>query len=232
MLNCTTPKYRELYARWLVNPGKLLDVADLRPGERVIDLCGGTGVVASEALKRGARTAIVFDLNPRSAVFGMKGNAEELDVAFLRFVDYLHQPDGECAGLTCSCRNYRPNFDLIVCRQAINYLNLDKVANAAHAMLRPGGRFVFNTFGKPRFLAKTYKHQGKRFFELAGHFRDHVVHVQAGLGIGVDVTKFRWYRSEEIKHAMRGAGFWPEERTQGNSSTYLCRKASHVRKLP
>jgi SAM-dependent methyltransferase len=252
MLDCTTPKYRELYARWLTDPGKLLDLGNMRPNDRVIDLCGGTGLVAREAVRRGAMLAIVVDLDPSRAFKDQPddarllppiwGNAEDVDVLLDNHIDGLHDvvhqwdvlqgkaTEPSCrAG--CRCKRIRPGtFDLVVCRQAINYLDLEKVSYAVHKVLRPGGRFVFNTFGKPRWTARTYRHDGRRFFEAAGYLGDHVVHVQAGLGIGLDVTKFRWHKPEEIKAAM-GRYFLVKEIVQKNSSYYLCTKASHIRPL-
>lgn len=245
MLDCTTPKYRELYARWLTDPGKLLDLGGLKPEDHVIDLCGGTGFVAREAVERGARVAIVVDLRPRMEDVDdarmmppIWGKAEDVDVLLDNHIDNLHDlihqhnpdlPPGCPPG--CRCKRVRPGtFDLVVCRQAINYLDLDKVAAAVHRVLKPGGRFVFNTFGKPRWTARTYLHGGKRFFEVAGFWRDHVVHVQAAPSIGLDVTKFRWHKPEEIKRAM-GGYFLVKETLQKNSAYYLCTKASHIRPL-
>jgi len=246
MFDCTTDKYDALYARWLKEPGKLLELGELKEGDRVIDLCGGTGLVAYEAICRGARCAFVVDLKPRIAhlpddmrmIPPFWGKAEEVDILLERHIDTLHDlaekySDGKTTGCPpgCRCKRYRlGTFDLVVCRQAINYLDLHKVASAVHKVLRPGGRFVFNTFGKPRFFAKSYRHDGRRFFELAGHLGDHVVHLQAGLGIGVDVSKFRWYRHDQIKDAMTPY-FLVKDFVQKNSIYYLCRKASHIRPL-
>ncbi len=64
---CTTDHYATLYARWLARPGTLLDLAGYEPGQRVLDLCGGTGAVSQECLRRGANpsTIMLVDLNPR-----------------------------------------------------------------------------------------------------------------------------------------------------------------------
>lgn len=208
MLDCTTPKYHTLYARWLRHDDGLLDRGGLKRGDRVVDLCGGTGVISRQALGRGASEVVLFDLNPRpfedfdprGAFVVVKGAAEEahklLAPAF---------------------------YDLVVCRQAIGYLDLAKTAASVAAVLKPGGRFVFNTFGKPRWLAKTYVLDGKRFFEAAGFLGDRVVHLQAGLGIGLDVTKFRWHKPAEIRAAME-KHFDVTEESRKNSFYYLCRK--------
>ena len=65
MLNCTTDKYERLYAPWINKGDDLLDWADMRAGDKVLDLCGGTGSVAMRALARGASEVHLLDLNPR-----------------------------------------------------------------------------------------------------------------------------------------------------------------------
>src|SRR5437867_8083623 len=68
----------ERYARWVVpfvgGPmvPPLLDLADLRPGERVLDLATGTGVLARLAARR---------VTPGGAVTGLDLNDEMLKVA-------------------------------------------------------------------------------------------------------------------------------------------------------
>ena len=185
-LNCTTDKYEDLYARWLVDPGKLLKLGGLQPGERVIDLCGGTGIVGKTARDWGASYVVVLDLNPHirvqsdGQVQSRYGNAEEVD-------EWI-------GGLP---------FDLVVCRQAIGYLDIEKTARAVANKLGPGGRFVFNTFQKPKFALKSYRFDGTRFFEASGFFGRTVLHVQASPRIGFNVTKFRWHREDDLDRALR-----------------------------
>jgi SAM-dependent methyltransferase len=227
-LDCTTDAYAELYERWLEAPGRLLDLAGLQPGERVIDLCGGTGIVAKEALRRGARSAFVVDLNPGRAFNDtddvrmlppLWGRAEEVDRILQRHIDTLHDlPDlntgapigclndvpGQIDARVCRCVRLTPDFDLVVCRQAIGYLDIYKTAYAVANVLRPGGRFVFNTFQKPKFSAKHYQYRGRRFFEASAYVGRTVFHVQALLKpvFGIDVTRFRWHREHDLDHAL------------------------------
>lgn len=184
MLNCTTDRYGKLYARYLERPGDLLDIGGLQPGERVLDLCGGTGVTAVEALNRGARKAVLLDLNPRCSdprVVQVKGTAEEMTY-------------------------YTPLvFDLIVCRQAISYLDLRTIAEKVGWLLaEKRGRFVFNNFRRPKWDLRWYKHAGRRYLEASCFFGRDVFHLQASPTVGVDVTRFRWYSDEEIRRAFDG----------------------------
>lgn len=238
-LDCTTDKYQTLYARWLVDPGKLLDLAGLQPGDRVIDLCGGTGVVAKEALKRGARNAYVVDLNPGRAyqdtddvrmIPPFWGRAEEVDELLLRHVETLHdlpnlatgEPQG-CLGARCRCKLLTLDFDLVVCRQAIGYVNIKRTARAVANVLRPGGKFVFNAFQKPKFAFKSYRFDGKRFYEASGFFGRTVYHLQASPTIGIDVTRFTWHHERDLDLAL-APYFLVEKSSTEKSLYYVCHK--------
>lgn len=216
--SCTLEGYAQLYARWLVNPGKLLDVAKFQSGERMIDLCGGTGLVAKEAIARGAHTAFVVDLNPRldfedgRALPSIRGRAEDVDLLLRRHVRMLHEISGlmfddnyrvvggdpRCRGEGCRCHRYAPDFDLVVCRQAINYLDINDAFRGVAQVLRSGGRFVFNTFQKPpRAAFKTYTFDRRRFFEASIHLRRRVWHLQASRR-AYDISKFYWQPEDRI----------------------------------
>jgi SAM-dependent methyltransferase len=182
VLNCTTRDYGWLYARWLANPADLLIRGQFKPGERVLDLCGGTGVVAQEALRRGAGRAVLLDLAPRcpdDRVLQVRGPAEQAN----RLVPLV--------------------FDLIVCRQAIGYLDLHRTATAMYHLLGSGGRFIFNNFVRPRWRLKTYRHSGRSYLEASGFVGRHVFHLQSAF-LGMDVTHFRWHTDQDIRDAFYG----------------------------
>ena len=78
MFDCSTDKYDVLYAPWLRDPGRLLDLAEYRPGEKLLDLCGGTGAVSKVALQRcgGEKSDItLLDINPRCFHTAVEGFA-------------------------------------------------------------------------------------------------------------------------------------------------------------
>jgi len=191
-LSCTTDQYDALYARWLTQPGVLLDHAGYMPGQMVLDLAGGTGAVSLECLRRGAdpSTIHLLDLNPRcpdDRITQFKGDATQLGEVF----------KGDQPG--CHGR-----YDLIVCRQAAAYLDWHVfMLGWLRAILKPGGKLVFNTFVRPRWSLKTYKHEGRRFIEASAHFRRRVVHIQAADGLGYDVTKFRWHDAAALEEDLR-----------------------------
>lgn len=193
-LSCQTESYSGLYARWMDNPGRLLDLAGWKPGERLLDLCGGSGAVTMEALRRGANPEdiILLDLNPRcpaDTVRQCRGKAED--------VGTLLKDEA---------------FDVIVCRQAIGYLNIEGLGGQIRRRLRTGGRFVFNSFRRPRWALKTYKHEGRRFVEASGFLGSRVAHFQWCRKHGGDVTLFRWWTLLELReefepHFSKGSEF-------------------------
>jgi len=198
MMDCTTDKYDLLYARWLEKPGDLLDLAGYTPGQNLLDLCGGTGAVTKEALRRGAppRSLALYDLNPRlegdltRGVRRIQGRAEQLGST-------LGEPG---------------SFDVIVCRQAIAYIDLQhqphqapvggKFASDIWALLKPGGKFVFNSFVRPRWALKFYEHGGHRYVEASGFLRGRIGHLQWCRGQGVDVTSFCWHTEDALRAAF------------------------------
>lgn len=182
-LSCTTPKYDTLYARWLQNPGVLLDLGLYTPRLRLLDLCGGTGAVSHEAWNRGGHRITLVDLNPRCTlrkVRQIRGRAEELTQLISN------------------------EFDLVVCRQAIGYLDLEKAFAQVAWSLAPYGRFVFNSFSNPpRAALKRYTYEGRRYLEASARLFGRVCHLQASPEVGADLSLFRYHREETILKYLR-----------------------------
>jgi SAM-dependent methyltransferase len=183
LLSCTTPLYDQLYARWLGYADEPLCWGQWLPHMALLDLCGGTGAVSKAALKEGGRDITLFDLRPRCGLHGVVEVRGDVNRGDLRV-----QP-------------WHRRFDFIVCRQSLAYLNLRELTESIPDMLRPGGRFVVNTFRQPRWKLDLYRHEGEPFAEASAYFGKQVFHLQAGRA-GVDVTAFRWHRLEDILKAL------------------------------
>lgn len=222
-LRCTTDKYDALYARWTATPGTLLDLGGYKPGMRVLDLCGGTGAVSREVLRRGGKPedVLLVDLNPRCPDPRVQQRVG--DAHFLGGVFADEQP--QILG----------SFDLIVCRQAMAYLDLNSwpgrgTASWLMALLVEGGRFVFNIFEWPKWAKpwhlSSYCHDDVRFFEVALKWRDRVWHVQASPGIGVDVTRFHIHTEKTLRGWFQGYFGEIEVQRVGNSRRWVCTRRS------
>lgn len=208
MFSCTTDKYDDLYARWLDDPGMLLDLGQYKPGESMLDLAGGTGIISKEAIRRGAHPSTVnlLDLNPRFKG-GTAGDANWPQAVF--------GPE---------------QFDFVVCRQAMAYLDIYKVARGVERVLAPGGRFVFNTFQRPKWAASFYRFEGSAFFEASGWLGRRVGHVQVRFPFDVDVTLFRWWTETEICKAF-APHFDVTAHASGKSIRWVCTKPQEVKEM-
>jgi len=206
-LNCTTDRYADLYAPWLQNPGQLLDLAGYDPDkETLVDLCGGSGVICEEAQRRGASydQLCLLDLNCRNPLFrGINADAEEVDL-------YLNSA----------------STDVVVCRQAMAYLNPEKVIPAVAAVLKPGGRFVFSTFKRPRlYRVKTYEFQGERYLEFHASAFGRVLHLQKKYGPhgGSDWSLFKYHPVPTL-HQLLYPYFLVDFKQEGRSCRWVCTK--------
>jgi ubiquinone/menaquinone biosynthesis C-methylase UbiE len=134
------PSFPEMYERWLVRPlfrpwaELTLDALQLAPGDRVLDIACGTGIVARLAAERlgGGARVVGVDVSPdmlavaRAAAPGIdwrEGNAGALPLG-----------DGE-------------QFDVVVCQQGLQFFP-DKPAAVAEMRraLAEGGRLAVATW--------------------------------------------------------------------------------------
>ncbi len=132
----------EIYERYLVPAlfgpfaHDLLTRVGLQPGERVLDVACGTGVVARLAAERvGAGGAVVgLDLNP-----GMLAVAQS-------------QPDGRAVAWLLGSALALPfadqSFDVVLCQQGVQFFP-DPLAGLREIrwVLRPGGRAALSVWG-------------------------------------------------------------------------------------
>jgi ubiquinone/menaquinone biosynthesis C-methylase UbiE len=211
VFSCTCKNYDVLYARWQKNPADLLTWGGYKPEDNLLDLCGGTGVISRAAKSMGGKKITLLDLNPRCPEVGIrhiKLGAERIGGWIYRNVMYDPEMSGE------------DKFDFAVCRQAVNYLDLDDVARGLNYVIVPGGKFVFNTYICPRWYFKNYSYAGKEYFELAGYFGNKSFHLQA-MFWDWDFTIFTHYTHEEFLKAFTPYFSLEKYETSGNSSRYL-----------
>lgn len=123
----------------------LVDVLNPRPGERILDVAGGTGDVAFRIYRRqmekgeGQPDVTVCDINPAMLAIGRDRAANR------GLLKGLGWTTGDAENLPfpdCSFDGYTIAFGLR------NVTDIDKALGEAHRVLKPGGRFYCLEFSK------------------------------------------------------------------------------------
>ena len=113
--------------------------ARIRPGDRVLDLAGGTGDLARLALARGAGEVVVADLNPSMLQAGRDRLLDRSPAGRTRFV---------CAN--AEKLPFAPgSFDCVMMGFGLrNVTRMERAIAAVRESLRPTGRFVVLEFSR------------------------------------------------------------------------------------
>lgn len=203
--------YQKLYGRYLKKgPEKFFAKRDPK-GLRILDLCAGGGQLTQYALAQGATYVEMVDesarmLNPE---FDGKGKVGMLCQRVESYLDSVF---------------HDIPFDLIVCRQAVNYWLKNVGGDLIAHKLKVGGSFVFNTFGnKPSTTpsVREYYHEGKAYKEISYLIGDKIHHVQTASGIPPHVTLFDWIERDEYVRKLEPY-FTLTEEVDGPSSMWYC----------
>ncbi len=120
---------------------RLVELAGVRPGMRVLDIATGNGEPALTAARRAAPGGFVIatDQSPGMLVIARE-RAAAAGVANVEF----RQTDGE--SLTIPERD----FDAIVCRWGLMFMpDVAAAVRGVHARLKPGGRFATAVWATP-----------------------------------------------------------------------------------
>ena len=136
----------ERYERWAVPfvvgpwvPG-LLDLADLRQGERVLDVATGTGVVARLAARRVSPTGAVTGLDFNEAMLAM---ARQLPLPPGLAIDWRH---GSAVALPFADGLY----DVVVCQNGLQFFpDRVKALQEMRRVLGPAGRVAVSVWTGP-----------------------------------------------------------------------------------
>ncbi len=161
----------------------LIRLAMLRPGERVLDVACGTGVVARLASQQAGDTGTVagLDVNPGMLAVARSATPPGLPIEW-------HEASGEAMLLPDA------SFDVVLCQMGLEFMP-DK-----HAALREmwrilarGGRLILNVPGPtPRLFTIMGEALARHIGAEAAGFVDHV---------------FALHDTAEIQELVSGAGF-------------------------
>lgn len=161
----------------------LVRLAALRPGERVLDVACGTGVVARFASRQvgDGGTVAGLDVNP-----GMLAVARSATPPGMRIT--WHEASAESMPLPTG------SFDAVLCQMGLQFVP-DKHAALREMwrVLAPGGRLLLNVPGPaPRPFAIMAEALARHVGAEAAGFVKHV---------------FSLYDTSELRHLVSGAGF-------------------------
>src|SRR5882762_6334908 len=180
----------------------LVDVLNPRPGERLLDVAGGTGDIAFRILRRqlergGDRPDVtVCDINPAMLAVGRDRAADRGLLKGLTWTtgdaETLPFPDRSFDGYTIA-------FGLR------NVTDIDKALSEAHRVLKPGGRFYCLEFSKVTSapIGRVYDAYSSRALPFFGRL------------VAKDAESYRYLHESirrfppqrELAQRMRQAGF-------------------------
>lgn len=126
---------------------QFMNTVDIRPGERVLDVCAGTNAIGIALLRR--EPTLEVHAIDRSAAMQEVGrrNAEALGMRIRSVIDDVHSlpyPDN--------------TFDVVTLQFASRHLRIRRVASEIRRVLKPGGRFYHCDMLRPgnRIVERLY----------------------------------------------------------------------------
>ena len=140
----------------------VIDLAGLRPGERVLDVAGGTGDLTRAFARQVGRDglAVLTDIN--AAMLG-EGRSRLLDDGLVQVP--VAQANAECLPFADD------SFDCITIGFGLrNVTDKDAALRSMRRCLKPGGRLIVLEFSKPVLepLSKVYDQYSFRLLPLMG----------------------------------------------------------------
>jgi SAM-dependent methyltransferase len=163
---------------------RLLDAAAVGEGMRLLDIASGPGVVAREAMRRGAR-AMGLDFAPAMVEVARAANPG------------IEFREGDAQALPFPAAT----FDRVVMNFGVLHLSdPDRAFAEARRVLRPGGRYGFTVWAA---------HERNRGMGIVAEAVERYGQPATGIPLGPD--RLRFARESECRSALTAAGF--DERT-------------------
>ena len=202
--------YEKMYKRYFdKGVGYLIDKADLKRDDKVLDICGGNGRLTRELLKRCNDVSYLdreTDMIPEDLEkLGVRVYNEDVET----FVNLSQE-----------------KYNKVFCEQAINYwllnINIEQFSN----IFLPNGLFIFNTFSNmptKNPMIKQYTIDGINYFEISYLVDNKVEHIQIREGYSPHFTEFDWISQEQYRELL-SPYFDIELFDNGKSSLYKCKR--------
>lgn len=158
---------------------------EIEPGERILDLGCGTGVLIQRLLK----------MTPEIEVFGIDACAEMLEIAKQKLPEFVDLKLGSADNLPFPCNS----FDVVVSTSAFHYFrDPSQALQEAKRVLKPNGRLVITDWCDDYLTCKVCDFF-LRYFNQA-HFRTYgVAELQVMMrdegfqGIAIERYKIDWF---------------------------------------
>ena len=178
--------YEKMYKRYFdKGVGYLIDKADLKRDDKVLDICGGNGRLTRELLKRCNDVSYLdreTDMIPEDLEkLGVRVYNEDVET----FVNHSQE-----------------KYNKVFCEQAINYwllnINIEQFSN----IFLPNGLFIFNTFSNMPTktpMIKQYTIDGINYLEISYLIDNKVEHIQIREGYSPHFTEFDWISQEQYR---------------------------------
>ena len=171
---------------------------NLAPGNRILDVCGGTGDLAIQAAKiiGSEGRVIIYDINRAMLLAGLDKVAKKDFESRIRYV----QGDAESIAFPDT------HFDATMVGFGIrNVTNMQKGFEEMHRVLKPGGKMMCLEFSKPTFTPFRWLYDIYSFYimpflgELIAGSRTAYTHLPE--------TIRTWPLPEELTGILREIGF-------------------------
>lgn len=202
--------YEAMYRRYFKKGvDYLVNEADLKKGDKVLDLCGGNGRLTL-VLKSKVDDVTYVDQEKDMIPEYLKRAG--IKVINQRVEDFVYEA--------------QEKYDKVFCEQAVNYwlksIDMEEFAK----ILKKDGLFIFNTFAsKPsnKPMIKEYEIDDANYLEISYLVGEKVEHVQIREGYEPHFTEFDWISDEEFKKIL-GPYFDVKVILNGKSALYVARR--------
>jgi len=218
MYDITAAQYEILYKKYIMRPvDHLLLAKGSIKGKKIIDICAGTMRLSARAIQLGCDQ--VWAIEPSEHMIPAKykrhiGNCESKLFITKSNLDYIPYDV-----------KYDIKYDIAFCQQAINYWFKDKILKCISKVLKPDGKFIFDTFNtKPsaKPTTKLYEIDGIKYREISQLYGSTLYHLQMCDKTAPHFTKFNWIPPKRFNKELHKVFRDVECRVDGHTSVYIC----------